>query len=217
MSKVRVLLVDDHMILREGLRKLVEVQPDICVVGEAEDGEAALEALAKLQVDVVVLDISMPKLGGVEATVRMRAAYPQVRILALTAHEDSEYVQLMLRAGAAGYLLKRAAASDLVRAIRAVMGGQLYLDTTVGVQPSTPVPSPETFAVVEARSDLSKREADVLRMIALGYSMKRMAADLDISPRTLETYKKRAMQKLAMSNRADIVRYALRQGWLTDG
>jgi DNA-binding NarL/FixJ family response regulator len=217
MSNVRVFLVDDHMILREGLRKLIEVQPDICVVGEAEDGEAAVEALANLEVDVVVMDISMPKLGGVEATVRIKNAYPHVRILALTAHEDGEYVQLMLRAGASGYLLKRAAALDLVQAIRAIKSGQLYLDTTVGAQPSIRVPSRETFAAVESRSDLSKREADVLRMIALGYSMKRMAAELDVSPRTLETYKRRAMHKLSMSNRADIVRYALQQGWLTDG
>jgi DNA-binding NarL/FixJ family response regulator len=138
-----------------------------------------------------------------------------VRVLALTAHEDSEYVQLLLSAGATGFLLKRAAASDLIVAIRAVAGGRVYLDTTMAgpsAKPDVrPTPPPTCPSV------LSEREVEVMRLTALGFSMKRIASELNLSPRTLETYKARAMEKLALSNRADVVRYALQQGWLDRG
>jgi DNA-binding NarL/FixJ family response regulator len=214
-AKLPVFLVDDHALLREGLRALIDVQPDLCVVGEASDGLAAIRAVADAQPRVVVMDISMPNCGGVEATQQIHISCPSVRILALTAHESSDYVQLLLRAGASGYLLKRAAASDLIRAIRAVAAGHLYLDTTFSdglaeATPRAPSDKPPSHA-------LSERETEVLRMIALGYSMKRIAADLELSPRTLETYKKRGMAKLEFTSRADIVRYALQQGWLEDG
>jgi DNA-binding NarL/FixJ family response regulator len=160
------------------------------------------------------MDISMPRLGGADATEQIRRACPAVRLLALTAHENTEYVQMLLRAGASGYLLKRVAASDLVRAIRAVAAGHLYLDTTVGGEQAatTEVSVPSS----PPRSALSEREGDVLRLIALGHSMKQMASSLDLSPRTLETYKRRAMEKCGLRNRADIVRFALQQGWLKD-
>ncbi len=214
MTKIRVFVVDDHTILRDGLRALIEVQPDLCVVGESPDGDVALSGVAATQPDVVVMDISMPRLGGADATEQIRRACPDVRVLALTAHENAEYVQMLLKAGASGYLLKRAAASDLVRAIRAVAAGHLYLDTTVGHDqhiPQAPAPAKPS------QPALSDREADVLRMIALGHSMKEMASSLDLSPRTIETYKKRAMEKRELGSRADIVRFALEQGWLKDG
>lgn len=211
------MLVDDHMILREGLRKLIERQPDMCVVGEAEDGTGALVALPEARPHVIVMDISMPNLGGVEATVQIKQLDPHVQVLALTAHEEGEYVRIMLRAGAMGYLLKRAAATDLVRAIRVVAAGEPYLDTSTGARLGMSARTSEQPEVTQPKSDLSRREADVLRMIALGYSMKRIAGDLDLSLRTLETYKRRGMTKLALSTRADIVRYALTQGWLKDG
>lgn len=216
MTKLRVFLVDDHVLLREGLRALIDIQPDLCVVGEAPDGAAALEAMEKVTADVVVMDISMPRMNGAMATQQLARTLPSARVLALTAHEDTEYVQMLLRAGASGFLLKRAAASDLIRAIRAVAAGQLYVDTTmVSEEPAMPAlstpPSPASDYL------LSEREVEVLRMIALGYSMKRMAAAVELSPRTLETYKKRAMSKLALTNRADIVRYAIERGWLKDG
>jgi len=214
MTKIRVFIVDDHTILRDGLRALIEVQPDLCVVGEAADGDVALTRVAELQPDVVVMDISMPRLGGADATEQIRRACPAVRVLALTAHENGEYVQQLLKAGASGYLLKRAAASDLVRAIHAVAAGHLYLDTTVGHDQHTP----QTPASLKpSQPALSEREADVLRMIALGHSMKEMASSLDLSPRTIETYKKRGMEKRDLGSRADIVRFALEQGWLKDG
>jgi DNA-binding NarL/FixJ family response regulator len=214
MSAVRVFLVDDHAILREGLRALIDVQPDLSVVGDAADGQSALDAVAALRPDVVVMDISMPRLGGAEATEQIKRASPEVRVLALTAHEDAAYIQLLLRAGASGYLLKRAAATDLIKAIRAVAQGHVYLDTTTGLHEAS---ASEASTPTHVTHDLSDREAEVLRMIALGYSMKRIAASLELSPRTLETYKMRAMAKLQLTNRADVVRFALQQGWLKDG
>lgn len=213
MTKIRVFIVDDHTIMREGLRALIDVQPDLCVVGEASDGDLALAGVVETQPDVVVMDISMPRLGGADATAQIRRNCPAVRMLALTAHEDGEYVQLLLKAGASGYLLKRVAASDLVRAIRAVAAGHLYLDTTLGSEEALPL-APALYN--PPRSALSDRESDVLRKIALGHSMKQMASSLELSPRTLETYKRRAMEKCGLRSRSDIVRFALKQGWLKD-
>lgn len=213
MSKIRVFIVDDHTIFREGLRALVDVQADLQVVGEAADGDLALAAIIQSRPDVVIMDISMPRLGGAQATEQIRQACPEVRVLALTAHDGTEYVQRLLSAGAAGYLLKRAAAADLVRAIRAVAAGRLYLDTTVREPPAQERMDPPNASAQE----LSDREADVLRLIALGHSMKHVATSLGLSPRTLETYKRRAMTKLALGSRAEIVRFALHCGWLKDG
>lgn len=216
MNELSVFLVDDHALLREGLRALIELQPDMRVVGEAADGSQAVAAVLDVRPDVVVMDINMPELNGADATKQIKAAAPNVRVLALTAHEDGEYVQLLLNAGATGFLLKRAAAADLVQAIRAVGAGRMYLNTSMAAQQTKPVvarPKPTP----SADSVLSGREIDVMRRIALGYSMKRIAAELNLSPRTLETYKARAMEKLALSNRADVVRFALQQGWLTHG
>lgn len=213
LAKIRVFIVDDHTILREGLRALIDVQPDLCVVGEAPDGDLALPGVVTTQPDVVIMDISMPRMGGAQATEEIRRNCPAVRLLALTAHEDGEHVQMLLKAGASGYLLKRVAATDLVRAIRAVAAGHLYLDTTIGNENALPQGAAPQ---IPARAALSDRESDVLRMIALGHSMKQMASTLDLSPRTLETYKRRAMEKCALRNRADIVRFAVKQGWLKD-
>jgi DNA-binding NarL/FixJ family response regulator len=216
MNELSVFLVDDHALLREGLRALIELQPDMRVVGEAADGSQAVAAVLDVRPDVVVMDINMPELNGAEATKQIKAGAPSVHVLALTAHEDGEYVQLLLNAGATGFLLKRAAAADLVQAIRAVGAGRMYLNTSMAAQqPKTEVARPKPSPAAD--SILSGREIDVMRRIALGYSMKRIAAELNLSPRTLETYKARAMEKLDLTNRADVVRFALQQGWLTHG
>jgi DNA-binding NarL/FixJ family response regulator len=207
-----IFLVDDHALLRAGLRALIEIQPDMRVVGEAADGIAAVAAVINARPDVVVMDISMPGMNGASATRLIKERMPSIAVLALTAHEESEYVQSLLGAGATGFLLKRAAAADLVQAIRAVANGRIHLDTTMALAPANPVPPP--MAAAPAHQILSEREAEVLRLIALGFSMKQIAADLELSPRTLETYKARAMEKLGLSNRADVVRFALQQGWL---
>jgi DNA-binding NarL/FixJ family response regulator len=205
---IRVFLVDDHPIVRSGLRALVDAEPDMKVIGEAADGLTALEAVAAAQPDVVVMDLSLPKLGGAEATERLKAENPAIRVLALTAHEERGYVQLLLKAGASGYVLKRTAADDLVRAIRAIAGGGIYLDPAV---------AGHLVAPVAGSGQLSERESEVLRLIAEGHAMKEIASQLEISTRTLETYRARAMEKLALKTRADVVRYALQRGWLKSG
>jgi DNA-binding NarL/FixJ family response regulator len=221
MAKLRVFIVDDHAILREGLRVLIAGQSDMDVVGEAADGQSAVNAVEAMRPDVIIMDISMPQLSGTDATRQIRSRLPSARVLVLTAHEDSVYIRLLLDAGASGYLLKRAAAADLIRAIRAVAAGQLYLDTTSAAQirvdtDSAALSPPSTLAKKESHAELSDREAEVLRMIALGYSMKRMAETLGVGTRTLETYKQRGMAKLDLENRAAVVRLALQRGWLKD-
>lgn len=212
MADLRILLADDHAVVREGMKSLINAQPGLHVVGEAEDGETACRRALALQPDVVVMDVNMPKLGGTEATERLRESAPEIRVLALTVHEDPGYVRRLMEAGASGYVLKRAAATDLIHAIRTVAAGGVYLDPSVagkvvagfvggsGHEPAT--------------AELSEREADVLRLIAEGYSNKEIGARLDISVKTVETYKARSMEKLRLGSRVDIVRYALQQGWL---
>jgi DNA-binding NarL/FixJ family response regulator len=211
---VRVFIADDHPIVRSGLKALVDAQPDMHVVGEADDGAAAVEGVATLHPDVVIMDISMPTLTGVEATERIHAADPNVKVLALTVHEDRGWMQSMLSAGASGYMLKRAAGDDLVRAVRAVADGEVYLDPAVAAQIAPADSASGTPAPAPSLSPLSERESEVLRRIAEGHAMKEIASRLDISMRTAETYRARAMEKLALKTRADIVQHALRRGWL---
>lgn len=208
---MRVFLVDDHEIVRSGLKALVDAQEDMSVVGEAANGLAGVEGALELLPDVVVMDLSMPVLGGIEATERIKAGSPKVKVLALTAREERGYIELLMAAGASGYVLKRSAADDLVRAIRAVIAGGLYLDPAMAATALAPLRQTGELA---AGSRLSEREAEVLRLIAEGHAVKDIAAKLAISTRTLETYRSRAMEKLTLKTRADIVRYALQRGWL---
>ena len=209
-ARLRVYLVDDHPVVLSGLRTMVEAQDDMGVVGMASDGATAVQQASVVNPDVIVMDVSLPKLGGAEATEQIRAALPNVKVLALTAHEERSYVQLLMNAGASGYLLKRAAGEDLVRAIRAVAAGGVYLDPEVAA--SVVASSPHGSDRAGAR--LSDREIEVLRKIAEGYAMKEIAVSLAVSTRTLETYRARAMEKLGFKTRAEIVQYALRRGWL---
>jgi DNA-binding NarL/FixJ family response regulator len=209
---LRIVLADDHPVVREGLKLLINAQADMSVVGEAADGEEAWRATKELQPDVLVIDLSMPALGGAEATQRVRRDCPEVRVLALTVHEERLYVTQLLRAGASGYILKRAASADLVRAVRTVAAGGTYIDPSVA------------GALVEEYLDagagqpeddsLSEREREVLLRIARGFSNKEIAATLGLSVKTVETYKGRMAEKLGLRSRVDIVRYAARRGWL---
>jgi DNA-binding NarL/FixJ family response regulator len=208
---VRVFLVDDHEIVRSGLRALVDAQDDMAVVGEAADGLAGLRGVAELMPELVVMDLSMPVLNGVEATERIKATSPDVKVLALTAREERGYIEMLMAAGASGYVLKRSAADDLVRAIRAIVAGGVYLDSAMASTALAPLP-PASERTTGSR--LSERETEVLRSIAEGHAVKDIAATLAISTRTLETYRSRAMDKLGLKTRADIVRYALQVGWL---
>lgn len=206
---LRVVIVDNHPIMRGGLVAVIAAEPDMTIVGEAEDGLAAIELVALARPHVVVMDLSMPTLDGVEATRRIKAADPRVQVLMLSAHREPANVQSAMEAGAAGYVLKRTAARDLVVAVRAVAAGGTFLDPSVAS--ATSVAVPRASAPTPA---LSQRETEVVRLIARGYAMKEIAAALDVSARTLETYKARAMEKLGFRSRPDLVRYAAQRGWL---
>jgi DNA-binding NarL/FixJ family response regulator len=214
MAKLRVYLADDHAVVRSGLKALINAQPDMEVSGEAGDGRTACDQVQELQLDVVVMDVSMPKLNGAQATVQLKQACPKVKVLALTVHEDKGYLRLLLEAGASGYVLKRAAAEELIHAIRTVAAGGVYLDPALAAQVvGSFVRSPAGHRAPEG-GDLSDREAEVVRLIAAGYSNKEIASRISLSVKTVETYKARSMEKLGLESRADLVRYALQRGWL---
>jgi DNA-binding NarL/FixJ family response regulator len=217
MSEVRVFLADDHAVVREGLKAMINTQSGITVVGEAADGLSACEQVAELRPDVVVMDVSMPGLTGSQATERLKQECPLVKVLALTVHEDKGYIRQLLAAGAAGYVLKRAAPEELVHAIRVVAAGGVYLDPTMAgkvvggfVQRNPQDNSAPNLA-------LSDRESEVARLTAAGHSNKEIAIHLGVSVKTIESYKARAMSKLDLATRVDVVRYALRKGWLKSG
>lgn len=215
MSKLRVLLADDHGIVREGLKALLSGHPGMEVVGEAHDGRTACASAKALQPDIVVIDVSMPGMNGIEATRDIRRDCPQVKVLALTVHEERSYLRELLDAGASGYVLKRSAPEDLVHALQVVARGDVYLDPSVTAvvlgRLARAHPAKDAAAV-----DLSERETEVLQLISQGYSNKEIAARLQLSTKTVETYKARSMEKLGLRGRADIVRFALQRGWLRD-
>lgn len=216
MNKLRIFLADDHAIIREGLKSLINAQPDMEVIGEADNGRTTLQKARELLPDIVVMDVSMPELNGIAATERLKQHCPHIKVLALTMHDDKGYLGQVLKAGASGYVLKRAAFEELTHAIRMVAAGGIYLDPKVMSKVVGSYIRKRAHEDDLLRNDLSNRETEVLRSIARGYSNKEIAAQLDISVRTVETYKVRLMEKLDLHNRADIVRYALHQGWLQD-
>ena len=197
------------------MKALASAQPDVHVIGEAADGPDVLRLAAELNPDVVVVEVSLPGLDGAQVTARLRQARPEQKVLALTACEDGGSLRLLLGMGASGYVLKRAGAAELAGAIRAVAAGGTYIDPTMaGGMVSGFLPSGTGGETTDAQ--LSARECDVVRHIALGYSNKAIAARLKLSVKTIETYKTRAMEKLGMHGRVDIVRFAIKRGWLTD-
>ncbi len=216
-GKTSIVLADDHPIVLSGLRNLILAEPDFAVVGEAQTGPAALKLIKDKQPDVAIVDISMPECNGILLARRLTEECPSVRILVLTFHEDQAYVRQAIEHGVRGYLLKRSAAENLILAIRAVLVGGLYIDP--GVADRMFVTSGRTVARSSRDAgglDLSTRESEVLKLIALGHSNKEIASELDISAKSVETYKARGTEKLGLKTRADIVRYAAGQGWLSD-
>jgi len=216
MNKLRIMLAEDHATVREGLKMIIGAQADMEVVGEAADGRAAIERAQELLPDIIVMDVSMPELNGLKATVKLKQCCPQVKVLALTRHTDDGYLQQLLRAGASGYVLKQSAAAELIHAIRAVASGGKYLDPAVVGKVMGNYVGRSTALRGDTRGDLSDREGEVLRLIAWGHSNKELAARLEVSVKTVEAHKANAMKKLGISSRIDIVRYALLQGWLQD-
>ncbi|MBL8117095.1 MAG: response regulator transcription factor [Anaerolineae bacterium] len=213
---IRIVLADDHAVLRAGLRALLNAESDIVVVGEAGDGEEALHAIAVHQPDIIVLDLMMPKVKGLDIIEQISKSYPHTRVLVLTMHADTQYIRHVVKMGGAGYILKSSADTELIKAIRVVASGGSYL-----------TPEATHVLISDYRGDesllpshpkglelLSEREHEVLVMTALGYSSREIGELLFISPKSVDTYRQRLMEKLKLENRAELVQYALKNGLL---
>ncbi len=214
MGTITVFLVDDHMVVREGLKTLINAQADMTVIGEAGDGETAWQEIQICRPDVVIMDISMPGVNGIQATERLKQSSPEVKVLVLSVHDDTSYLRQMLAVGAAGYILKHTAADALIQAIRIVAAGGLYLEPSlaehvVGRYVRRPAVVTELLG-----AELSEREREVVQRVVQGYSNKDIASQLNLSVKTVETYRARALEKLGLTSRAALVRYALERGWL---
>jgi DNA-binding NarL/FixJ family response regulator len=212
--KLRVLLADDHVTVRHGLKLLIDSEPDMTVVAEASDGASAVQRALDLKPDVVVMDISMPGMNGLVATRALKEKQPQAAIITLTRHGDDAYLQELLRAGVSGYVLKQSAPAELLQAIRAAAAGGQYLDSTLTARVTAGFLGREGKRPSRSSAALSDRESEVLRLIASGYSNKEIAARLALSVKTVEAHKANAMRKLDLNGRIDIVKYAVLQGWL---
>ena len=213
MAKIRVLLADDHETVRQGLKLLINRQPDMEVVGEAGDGNVAVERIGLLKPTVAVVDVSMPRMNGLETTRAIRESAPSTAVVALTRYSDDAYVQELLHAGALGYVLKQSPSAELVDAVRAAAAGRQYLDRSLAARVAG--------AMLRSRGrssagTITDRETEVLRLMALGHSNKDIANSLELSVKTIEVHKANAMRKLGLAGRTDVVRYALLQGWLRD-
>jgi DNA-binding NarL/FixJ family response regulator len=214
-GKIRIVLADDHPIVLDGLRNLIRAEPDLELVGEAASGLSALKIIREQRPDVAVLDISMPELNGILLSRRLAGEMPGLRLLVLTLHEDRAYLNQALEAGVRGYVLKRSAVENLVQAIRAVMVGGLYIDPAiVGRVFESKQVNKRLAARKGVAPALTDREADVLKMAALGFTNKEIASRLDVGVKSIETYKARGLEKLGLKTRAELVRYASGQGWL---
>ncbi len=214
MPKLRIFLADDHVVLREGLTVLINAQHDMEVIGQAGDGRVALQQTADCRPDIVIVDISMPSLNGIQLTEQLKHVCPEVQVVVLTRHTEPGYIRRMLQVGAHGYVLKQADAAELIAAIRAVAGGGTYLNSSLTDRVVDKFVRTQTQSGTAQDSDLSERETNVVRLTAQGYSNKEIATQLGISVKTVDTYKARAMEKLGLRSRAGLVRYALQRGWL---
>jgi len=211
----RVLIADDHAIVRTGLRALIEAEPSLELIGEAAGGYEAIEMVAETSPDILLLDLSMPDLDGIAVTKKLKPEYPDLRILILTIHEDEALVREAIKAGASGYILKRAAEDELVSAINVIMRGDMYVDHAllrplVDDTEEGPTHGPGQI------EELTPREQDVLRLIVLGYTNRQVGEELNISVRTVEGHRSNLSEKIGSRSRADLVRYAREQG-LVDG
>jgi two-component system, NarL family, response regulator NreC len=214
-SQIRVLIADDHAILRSGLRMLIGSQQDMTVVAEAQNGDEAIQVARKTAPDIVILDITMPDRGGLHAIQEILKPNPNTRVLLLTMHEEVAYLRTALAAGATGYVLKKSVDADLLSAIRAVHKGRTYVDAELAaelIQHAMPEGSRSKATLAEV---LSEREMQVLKLVAEGFSSREIAQQIFVSIKTVETYRGRFVEKLGLTSRADIVRYALETGLLT--
>ena len=213
-SPIRVVLADDHAVVRKGIREFLEDDPDIVVVGEARDGQEALRLIDELRPSVAVVDIQMPTMTGIEATRQIKSAFQEVRVLVLTAYEDDPYVFALLRAGADGYLLKSADPDDLVRAVKAIASGGKVLDPAVAARVVAQVTSGKPAAALNQVEPISQRELDVLRLAGQGRTNKAIGLELGISDRTVQGHLANIYGKLGVSSRTEAVTKALQLGWI---
>lgn len=213
MNKIRVLIAEDHAIVRAGVRMLLESQPDIQVIGEAENGRQALDLVAQLNPDLVLMDVAMPEMNGLEATQRIKEAFPGVQVLVLTMHEDERYFFQILQAGASGYVVKGASPADLLSAVRAVALGQAYLYPSVAKQLLDDyLKRVDSGEEKDSYDGLSGREREVLRLIAEGRTSRTIAEELVLSVNTVERHRANIMGKLNLHGRSELIRYAIRKG-----
>jgi len=215
MAKIRVLLADDHAVLRAGLKLLLSAQPDIEVVGEAADGGEAMAKARELRPDVILMDLTMPGIGGSEATGRIKDENPGIKVLVLTMHDDPSYLRQLLKAGASGYVVKKSADVDLLSAIRAAYRGEVFLDSSLAgglvdevIRPAGPRRPRDAYETV------SDREREVLKWVARGHTNQEIAEKLFLSVKTIETYRARLVEKLGLRGRAALVRFAMERGLL---
>ena len=214
MSKIRVILAEDHETVRQGLSALLNARDDIEVVADVPNGRVAVERARALKPNVVVLDLSMPEMNGLAATREINEKLPGVAVVAMTRHSDDAYVQELLSAGAAGYVLKQSPVDELLKAIRAAASGQRYLDAALVARNAKAYLS--RYAVGHTRPPITERETSVLRLMAIGHSNKEIASALDIAVKTVEVHKANAMRKLDLRGRIDVVKYAVLNGWLQE-
>jgi NarL family two-component system response regulator LiaR len=216
MEKIKVLLADDHVVVREGIRKLIQGKDDIEVVGEAGDGEEAVELVSSLKPDVVLMDIAMPKLNGIEATRKIKILYPSVSILILTAYDSEEFVIALVQAGAAGYLLKNVRGREVLNSIRAVYDGESVLHPVIAEKLFNRLQSEETKTVKPEKSEiLSQRELEVLNLGMEGLSNKEVASELSLGVRTVQTHWRNIFNKLGVSSRTEAIIFGLNKRWIT--
>jgi two-component system response regulator NreC len=213
--KIHILLADDHTILRAGLKMMLNAQPDMEVIGEAQDGRQAINEALRHHPDVVLMDITMPDINGIEATRQIKRLLPEVKVLVLTMHENDEYVFQALRAGASGYIVKEAADTDLITALHVVQTGQFYLSPTAqSIIVGDYLQRVHTGEEKDSYSTLTEREREILKLVAEGFTNNQIAERLVISPKTVDTHRTHVMDKLNLHSRAELVKYAMRRGLL---
>ncbi len=213
MAKIKILLVEDHAVMRQGLKALLAEEADIEVVGEASHGREAVQQVSAVRPDLILMDVSMPQLNGIEATRQIRGLQPEVKIVVLSMYANEEYVFQMLQAGASGYVLKQADSAEVLAAIRAAMAGDSFLSSGI-----SRARIDEYIHRAQARGEddvdlLTPREREVLQLLAEGQSNQEIAQQLHISVKTVETHRSNMMHKLGASNKTDLIKYALRKGW----
>lgn len=214
MPKIKVVLVDDHTVLRQGLHALLSYSEDIDVVGEAQNGLEAIEAVERLRPDVVLMDINMPQMNGIDATRAISKRFPDTRVIVLTQYEEQQYIVPLLEANASGFITKRAEGAEIIGAIRTVAGGEVYVHPVMATLMTRQIK--EQGQAATARAALTPRERDVLRLIVKGHTNRRVARELELSVKTVEWHRANIMNKLGTHGVADLVRHALQHGLISE-